>query len=173
MSGGPLARVRVRHRASLPGNRTASPPGTRTPGHPDTRTNSQSNGVAVSFNQVPLAITQIIEHPTGSLVVSVADQVSKFKTCIASLPDRMMLVKVRGMNRPFLLRSHNVQDPYEQKKLFVCDAWRAVKFKQYVAKIRKAHPWYFLPSLEEVPTPTPAPTKDGRKKRKLEESPMS
>ncbi len=143
-------------------------------GHTDNRSESQSSGVAVSFNQVPLPLTEIIEVETGRQVVSVQDQIARFKTCIARLPDRVMLVKVRGMDRPFLLKVHHVADPYDQKKLFVCDAWRAIKLKQYVAKIRKAHPWYFLPSLDEEPAPAPTPKerKDRRKHPELEESPL-
>ncbi len=130
---------------------------------------TQTSGVALSFNQVPLQLQSIDDVRTGHLVTSVQDQLASVMQRLASLPDRMVLVKCRGMGFPFILRVHEVVDPYVQRKLFRCAAWRADDLRRYVARIRKAHSCYFLPSFEEsaqnIPD-TPATVERNGKPRK-------
>ena len=117
-------------------------------GRTDGQSTSQSSGVTYSISQTALPIQTLIQVPSGKLEEAVSDQVYGFVDQIASLQDRIVLMKVKGMRQPFILRVHNLEDPYKRRGLLRCAAWRELELKKYVAAIRKASPHYFLPSFD-------------------------
>lgn len=102
-----------------------------------------------------MPIVTTIEVPTGKLEEAVQDQIYSFVRCIATLPDRTVLMKVNGMSKPFILRVHDLEDPYLQLGLLRCPEWREFELRRYIAQVRKAHPYYFLPSMDAVPADLP------------------
>lgn len=117
----------------------------KTTGH----TASEGITITRSLSETPLAMQRIVNRPTGSLVVSVQDQLYAIMNRLASLPDRMVLVTCRGMKHPFILKVHEVIDPYKRRKLLGSRAWRADDMRLLLEKVHRVHPFYFTPGDEE------------------------
>ena len=105
----------------------------------------------VSFTETWRPVHKITEKFSGKLVTSVQDQLAFVMNQLASLPDRMVLVKCKGMGSPFLLRVHEVLDAYEErriresKKVPYSPAWREADLQRLLERIRTAHSYYFVP----------------------------
>ncbi|HEX3152342.1 MAG TPA: DUF87 domain-containing protein [Gemmataceae bacterium] len=120
-------------------------------------TDSVNTGLSVA----PLAKHEVEIYDTANLKRSVPDQLAEFMKIVASLPDRVVFVKCKGMDRPFLLRVHDLTDPYDDavaagKMEFVplTRAWRDRELDLYIARVVAAHPYNFVPS--QVPFDVPA-----------------
>ena len=95
-----------------------------------------SDGVSVTFQKMPLARHQIRrDQPTGKLLTPVADQLAKYMNILASLADRTLLVKAKGMGAPFMLGVHEVTD------VRVSAADEAA----FMERMRSAHGCFFDP----------------------------
>ena len=107
----------------------------------DSTSETTSHGVSVA----PLARHRDELVETGNLNRSVADQLAEVMTLLASLPDRFVLVKVKSVGRPFLLRVHDVPDLDEDrlggKPAFVprCGAWREHELTTFQDRVFAAH----------------------------------
>ncbi len=116
-------------------------------------TSGKSVGVGQSYSrsvsQSPLARQRIEITPSGKLVRSVQDQLAQAMNILASLPDRLVIVSVKGMPHPFLLKVHEVADPYAQRKMNRSQAWRENDIKLLLDEIRAAHDFYFKPGEDE------------------------
>jgi hypothetical protein len=109
----------------------------------------ESTGHATSrtrtTGKTPLSRSRIVTRPTGSLVRSVADQIAAVANVLASLPDRVVMVKCRGMGAPFLVQVHEVLDAYEDAGKTRPRAWKEAELRAYIAAVEAAHPYYFTP----------------------------
>ena len=120
-------------------------------------TSGTTVGVGQSFTKsvshAPLARQKIEITHSGKLVHSVQDQLAAAMNVLASLPDRMVIVKVKGMPYPFLLKVHEVTDPYVQRKMIRSQAWRENDIRMLLAKVHAAHSFYFKPGEEDEGEP--------------------
>lgn len=115
--------------------------------HTDSKGGGTSRGITTSLT--PLQRVRIERLPSGRLVISVEDQIAAVINILASLPERMVLCKAQGMGSPFILRVHDVRDPYEEKGMFRSPAFREAMRKKYLERVYATHPFYFVPEDEE------------------------
>lgn len=116
----------------------------------------QTSGVALgtghtatrTTGKTPLAKQKIVSRPTGSLVRSVMDQIAGLMNLIASLPDRVVMVKCKGLGAPFLMQVHEVLDPYEDAGKTRPQSWKDAELRAYIDAVQAAHPYYFTAADE-------------------------
>lgn len=115
---------------------------------------AEGGSVGMSYNEAWRARHKITEKFSGKLVKSVQDQLYAIMNDMASLPDRMVLVKCKGMQSPFLLRVHEVRDAYEEKRIRekkrvpYSPSWRASDLRVLFERIQAAHGFYFVPQAD-------------------------
>jgi hypothetical protein len=121
-------------------------------GQIDGTAESQGKSAGVTYSQTPLAKYKILMRKTGHLVTSVQDQLAQLMKTLASLPDRFVLVKCKGLvSAPFTfpLEVHEVLDPYKQLKKIRTAAWKASDLQRLMERIRAAHSCYFKPTRDD------------------------
>jgi hypothetical protein len=101
-------------------------------------------GFTAGVQETPLARHKIVQRPSGHLQVSVQDQLYAIMNCLAGLAERLVLVKCKGMGSPFVVKVHEVQDPYVERKLVRSPAWKTDETQRYLRSIYSAHPYYFV-----------------------------
>ncbi len=131
--------------------------------------------------KTPLAKHRIVSRPTGGLLRSVPDQIAAVMNALASLPDRVVMVKCKGMGAPFLMQVHDVLDPYAEAGQTRSPSWREMELARYADAVQAAHGYYFTPpertedrvatflridrevveAAEAVRNPAPAPAPTG------------
>ena len=102
----------------------------------------------VTRGKTPLARHRIVRVPTGSLVRSVQDQLAEVMNRLASLPDRTVLVKCKGLGAPFLMQVHDVLDPYDEAGITRSPGGRVYELSRYLDAVRAWHGYYFVPPVE-------------------------
>jgi len=106
----------------------------------------QNAGVAMTFQKIPLAQHDVSDVDSGSLKRSVSDQIAKVMNDLAALPDRRVLVKCKGLARPFLLDIHDVTDSYvERYGEKMNPEVKAQQWDTLLKKLHATHPYYFVP----------------------------
>lgn len=110
-------------------------------------TKNVTRGLAVA----PLA-KHVVEEFDSGLKMSVQDQLAQVMKILASLPDRVVLVKCKGMDRPFMLRVHDFVDPYEEASragrivhVPRSREWREHELNAYLDRVFAAHSYNFVP----------------------------
>ena len=76
-----------------------------------------------------------------------ADQLAKLMNVLASLPDRTLLVKCKGMGSPFLLEVHAVSPARADE----------ARVASFLGQVRSAHACYFDPRAVSRVTPCSPP----------------
>lgn len=110
---------------------------------------ASGTSIGVSANETYLAKHKITQLPSGKQAVSVQDQIAKVMNTLASLPDRRVLVKCKGLGFPFLLDVHAVIDPYVEKQLVRTQSYKEWEYRLLLEKINAAHAYYFVPEQIE------------------------
>lgn len=117
-------------------------------------THSESKGGGTSRGRTtqltPLQRVKIQRLPSGKLVIAREDQLAAVMKLLATLPEQIVLCKAQGMGSPFIVRVHDVRDPYEQKGMFRSRAFREAMRKRYLERVYAAHPFYFVPKDEDA-----------------------
>lgn len=110
------------------------------------RAEGQAVSVGVTFQKTPLARHRFLKVPNGKTVVAVADQFYGVMNLLAALPERTVLMKVKGMESPFMLQVHDVEDPYAAAgQPDRSAAWRAHDRAEFLKRVYEA-PFYFTPT---------------------------
>jgi len=105
-----------------------------------TRGGSSGTSSSTSYKKVPLA--KIVRELSGEMRTPINDQFEKMKTGIYSLPDRHAVVKCRDNTRAFVIKTHDVPDPF----LSADSQFRAVEWvKKELAALR---PYTVKPALD-------------------------
>ena len=111
-------------------------------------TKNEGTTLGKTFSKTPLPKYRFLKNPTGSTVVSVADQFFAVMKQLADLPQRFVLMKVKGVAAPFLLEIHDVQDAYRAAgQPDRSKAWRDHDIAEFLQKVYAA-PYYFVPTDE-------------------------
>jgi TraM recognition site of TraD and TraG len=105
------------------------------------KTHGKSASVGMTMQKTPLAKHKFTKTPTGGLVVSVQDQFTGVMNHLASLAERMVLVKVKGMASPFLMEVHNVKEP----RAALGKKAKNEDVQAFLARVYQA-PFYFKPT---------------------------
>jgi hypothetical protein len=104
--------------------------------------------IGLTFQSTPLARHKLVQSETGNLLHSVTDQLSMVMNKLAALPERTVLVKCQGLGTPFLLRVHDIGDPYADLGLVRSPSWRADDLQSFLRSVHDVHSIYFTPTAE-------------------------
>jgi len=99
----------------------------------------------VTQGRSPLGKHRFVRGPSGKTVVAAADQLYAVMNLLAAMPDRTLLCRVRGLKTPFLLRTHEVGDPFREAGYRYSDGWKDMEVEDFVRRVRAVHPFYFVP----------------------------
>jgi hypothetical protein len=59
-------------------------------------------------------------------------------------------VKCKGMKHPFIIKVHDVIDPYVLKGLIRSSAWKDDDLRCFVERVRAAHSYFFRPREQRL-----------------------
>lgn len=116
-------------------------------GHTNGVADGRGTNIGVILSHTPIAKHRLVRRRDG-FVVPVEEQLQILMNSLASLPDRNVLVKCKGMGMPFILRVHDVVDPYEQRKMIRSLRWKAAELDAFLGALHGAHPYCHTPRGE-------------------------
>lgn len=106
------------------------------------RGGSSGTSRSTSHKKVPLA--KIVREITGEMRTPISDQFEKMKAGIFCLPDRHAVVKCRDKTQAFVIKTHDVPDPFVSADAqFMAVEW----IKKELAALR---PYTVKPSLDHA-----------------------
>lgn len=111
---------------------------------------STSHGRTVTRSLIPLQEHEIVKVPTGGPVKNIDFQFAVIMKCMASLPDRYVLMKAKDIPQPLLVRIHDVLDPWEMRGIVRSPEFKCRAVEHYLKRIRATHPCYFSPALSAI-----------------------
>ena len=119
-----------------------------------------------SYQLVPMPRQKIVERVEGRFRRPIPEQRAEVMNNLARLPNRYAMVKCIGIDEPFIIKIHDVIDPWVLKgRGYLTAAWQADNVMRFLARVHAAHGYYFDPRKirREIAEPVVKP----RRRREL------